>query len=236
MAIALDATSSSGEQDSVSSITLAHTVGTLSNGILILASGVRNSAVAYRHITGVTWNGSENFTVGKLQDGPAASRFLTGELWYLKAPSSGTHNIVVSYDGTVLIAEIGGISLSGVDQSNPIDATAGLSTTTGNPWTTSITTVANNSWIVNAIYTSSDNAILTNNSETSFFNVVTANVDQVGGAYRGPITPAGGTTTGWKNSPTGNDEGAMAVISLKPFVSTAVNATGFMTPNTSFWG
>lgn len=235
MAIAFDAKSNSGEVASLGSPfqkTWSHTVGSISNGILLVLSSVRNSNnSAYVHLTGVTYNGvALTKATGSPVDGPAASRYLSAEIWYLLNPASGTNNIVATYAAAVDTAYLQGASFSGVAQVNPIDANASLSTTTGNPWTTSITTVTNNDFIVNVIYSSSDFALSANNGETVLASTtltINHNPDQAAAAYKGPISPAAATTTGWNNSGAGNDEGAMAVVALKP-AATTVNSNFLM--------
>lgn len=227
MAIAFDAKTNSTEQLATSSVTLSMTIGGgLTNSILVVGSTLRNSGgAAYGHITGITWNTSENLTSAKRQDGITASRYLTAELWYVKNPTSGTHNIVVTYDRSVDRTVIGGISFQGVDQTSPIDATAGDANTAGVPFDVTITTVADNAWLVNALFTAHDTALSPDHGETTWWNISTANTDQAVAAYKGPITPAGATVTGWSDANTGADEGAMAVISLKPAASAATAVT-----------
>ena len=209
MDITVDATVASTRQTAVSSITLAMTVGTLVNGALVVGSSIRNSG-AFATVTGVTWNGTA-LTLAKRQDGPAASRHVTAELWYLLAPAPGTFNIVVTYSGTTTDAGIGGLSVSGVDQTNPIDATAGAAFLDATPIETTITTVADRAFVVNCMYTSDSAAVSPTQGETAFYNINF--VDQAAGAYKGPLTPAGSKTTGWSGA---LQDTALAVISLKP--------------------
>lgn len=221
-AIAFDAKANSTEQTAVSSITLSMTVGQINNGLLAVASQVRNSANStFTHISGITYNGVA-LTMAKQQDGPAASRYETAEIWYLVSPAWGTHNIIVTYSASVGIAVVGAVSLSGVSQTSPLDATAGLgSTPVSSPWTVDITTVNNNSWLVNSSYTSDDNDVSVNNGETSGWDVNTngAPGDRAVASYKGPITPAGATTTGWQDaSYGGSDDVAMAVASFTPAI------------------
>ena len=220
MAISFDNKAVSPETTSVSSITLSLTIGSISNGGLFVTSGIRNSTgAAFVTITGITWNGTENLTLAKRQDGPAASRFLTSEIWYLKNPTSGTHNIVVTYSGTIDRGVVGGISLAGVDQSTVIDVVNGFTGTgAAAPWTTTLTTTVDNDWLINSISTDSDIALTVNNGETQAHQVNTNGTpgDRVAAAYKGPLTPTGTFTTGWTNGISGADEVALAAISIKP--------------------
>lgn len=231
-AIAFDTKGNSTEQTAVSSITLSYTMGSVTNGALVVGSSVRNTSNAtFTHLSSVTYNGV-GMTSGKVQDAPtyAGQRYISAELWYLAGPASGAHNIVATYGASIQRGLIGGISFSGVDPTTPKDASAGSAYTdtssspSGDPWTTSITTVADNAWIVNVLYNSSDFDTHPNNGETVGWEITMNGGGDFGAdsAYKGPITPAGATTTGWVSG-SGGDETAIAAISLKPFVTAATD-------------
>lgn len=223
LAIAFDAKNNSTEQTSTSSITLSLTLGSVSNGLLVMGSSLRNSGGGvFRHITGATWNTSENLSSHVVQDGPSSARYLTAEIWSVKVPTSGTHNLVVTYAGTVDRAVIGGVHFSGVDQTTPVEASAGAQYLanpggTGDPWTVSITTITANAWIFNVIYNASDFDTAPSNGETIAWEVpMNSNGDYgCNAGYKGPIATPASTTTGW-SSGSGADEASIAGIAIKP--------------------
>lgn len=217
MANFLDNILASSENLDVSQITLSFTCGKLTNGILIVASQVRNSTNAtFSNITSVTFNGV-SLTLANAQNSTTGSRYESAEIWYLVNPPEGTFNIVVTYQSSVNFAAIGGMSFHGVDKKSPLDSTAGQTYTTleGNPWTVSITTITNNCLLINSIYNSSDSAISPNNGETEAWEVrVNSAGDSAAASYKLAVTPAGATTTGWNNGGAGADEAAMAVVAF----------------------
>ncbi len=130
----------------VSSSIFSHTVIGNTNGFLVVAVEFNpNSSYA---ITGITYDGAALIDTGWH---PSAS--LTGAIsvWYLFAPSAGTHNVVITAT-TPTIRHAIVASYTGVRQSGFPDASG-----TGNPdiittatthMAESVTTVADNSWVI----------------------------------------------------------------------------------------
>lgn len=83
-AVSNGATSSLG----ASSLTVAHTVGTGANAILIVEYSTRGTTSP----TSITYNGVALTQLSAISNGTV----VTSEIWYLKAPTTGTHNIVVT--------------------------------------------------------------------------------------------------------------------------------------------
>jgi hypothetical protein len=145
-AIAIDNTGVDlGNNGGTGSLTGAFTMGSVSNGLLTVCL-VGDVAGGADDITGVTYN-SVSMTLAAKRATANVSRFIYQ--YYLLAPASGAHNVVVtSTTNHYLIGTA--TSYSGVKQSAQPDASAtndtgGVNNTT---LTTSVTTVADNSWTV----------------------------------------------------------------------------------------
>ena len=150
MAIATDASSLTSSGGYSNSLTIPHTVAGADRLLLV---GVHcRSAVA--DVTGVTFNG-----VSMTLEGSNENTGVVGVQWYsLVAPATGTHDVVVSLGGYKLFSVVV-YSLTGVDQTTPIEATDFSATNLdgygpGLSW--SITTLTNNARIVTLAATKDD--------------------------------------------------------------------------------
>lgn len=147
-AIAYD--TAAGANLSGSTVTVPITIGTNDNRILVVGVGSDGSTTADYSASGVTYNSVAMTKINGFQY--TANGWDGGydwiSLWYLIAPDTGSHNIVVSFTTTPDNgASAIGISLYGVVQQAP---EANGSTTNNNvtPVTCSITTQTNNAWVV----------------------------------------------------------------------------------------
>ena len=158
-------------------LTVAYTVSGGSNELL-LACTVGDTS---DHLTGVTYNGVAMTLVAKAAT--ANTRWMY--LHYVLGPASGTHNFVFTSSGGYVIPVA--TEYSGVRQSSQPDASASNNNTSASI-TTSVTTVANNSW---AALCQGDN----NSSAAGTGSTLRA----IGAAFgdvalydnNGPVTPAG---------------------------------------------
>lgn len=138
--IAFDsATSSSDTSGSATTLTYAHT-NTGSN--LILFVGVSISSGSDLN-TGVTYNANAMSLAGKIQrNGGASYEYL----WYLVAPTTGAHNVVVTLSSGANIGS-GAVSYTGAKQTGQPDS-ANTGTTAGTSLSVSTTVVLPNCWLV----------------------------------------------------------------------------------------
>ena len=140
MAIAHDATSSdnnSTEGWSSTTITWSHTC-TGSDRILFVYVRAHTSDV----VTGITYDSSAMTQIAKVQR--TSDRW--NYLYYIVAPSTGANNIVVT--ASEAIAYIcDASSYTGANQTGVPDAST-TQNATGTSVTTTLTTIANNSWII----------------------------------------------------------------------------------------
>jgi hypothetical protein len=137
--ITLDTATSSANTSTGTTITWSHTCSG-PNRLLFVGFGFRGDAAIT--LSGITYNGVALTKIRSDSSGPSVS-----EIWYLVAPPTGAHSIVVT-----LAADIssqfgrggaGAISFNGVDQTNPLDSQAGRIVVTSANQSVDITTVAN---------------------------------------------------------------------------------------------
>lgn len=127
------------------SATQAHTISG-SNSLLVVTVGTLNNVTVT-----ATYN---DVSMKKAVEARNASGAYS-TIFYLVNPDTGNNNIQVNFSGTPN-GTFGGVSFTGVDQVNPIDATA---TTTGTAQNKSlnITTNYNNSFLIDSCNASTGN-------------------------------------------------------------------------------
>lgn len=136
--IGFNAATYSGYVASGTSLTFAHTTSSSTNGAMTACVKGDFSDI----ITGATYNGVSMTLVGKLVNGG-----LWTYMYYLLNPAAGTHNVVVSASGTSFLIQAEVETLIGVKQtSNPTTSTT--SSNTSAPLTTTRTSTADGSWMV----------------------------------------------------------------------------------------
>ncbi len=100
-------------------------------------------------MSSITYGGT-SLTLAIAEDGGDADNQRV-ELWYLAGASVGTADVVVTFGSYVNPDGVVAVNLTGVDQNDPIGATAGESATSGTDATTSIATLNANSLIFGAV-------------------------------------------------------------------------------------
>jgi hypothetical protein len=202
MAIAYDAESVALKAPSgTGPLTFAHTC---TGSDLILFCGC--FATAGDVVTGITYNSVAMTLIGKVANGSEQAY-----LYYLINPTTGANNISVSWSGSTIL-RAHGVSYTGAKQSGVPDANS-TATGTGTSLASSVTTVADNCWVI-AMYraagdiTAGSGTTLRGTSTTS--NILDSN---------GAVTPAGSKTINANSSISG---GMAAVIaSFAPYVASS---------------
>src|SRR3989441_726250 len=138
--IAFDAGASTS--GSAASFTVAHTTSG-ANRLLLVGVTIRTDAG--QTVSSITYAGAGLTFVRA--DTIAAS--VRSELWYRIAPATGSNNVVVTLSASAKAA-VGAISLTGVDQTAPVDAQNGATGTSATPSVT-VTTVTDGAWVVDAL-------------------------------------------------------------------------------------
>lgn len=188
-AIAHDADSKIGAASTTSPATWNHTC-TGSNGLLVamfevktttntFISGLYNS-IAMTHLAGAS-----------IVDATNAIAF---DYWYKIGPSTGSNAISISFTTGASRRLIGvATSLTGVSAQDASNTASGtVSGSTPQP-SVSVTTVADNCWVIGGTGVNDNGALSAGGSQTLFnqFNDGTTPFHTIAGSYRGPVTPAG---------------------------------------------
>ena len=139
MAIALDATSNSGNTTGTLTATLSHTISG-SNTILFVAT-INNNATPTT-VTGVTYNGVAMTNIGWQKTNTGSTLWIY--LWYIINPTTGANNIVATKSGTFWGIVIKWVSFTGVKQSAQPDSSSTSWPTTTTSYAPTTTTVADN--------------------------------------------------------------------------------------------
>jgi hypothetical protein len=215
-AIAFDATFSSSGTGVT--LTYTHTVGAgLSNSILVV--GVEGFFGPGNTVSGITYN---SVALTKIRSDNNGVNAAASDLWFLLSPAAGANSVVVTMSASVTIVA-GSVSFSGVAQTGTIDAQTGSTVTgTHSSHSDTITTIADNAWIMDGVATSSaGGAPVAGGSQTQRWNV---NITNFGaGSTLGPVTPAGATAISWSfTSYTGAS--CHSVVSLTPAVAAIITA------------
>lgn len=187
MAIAFDTATVQVFASGASPQTWSHTcTGT---NLVLLVFLIDQSATA----TGITYNGvaMTSLISGTSSGGSPYS------CWGLVNPATGAHTVSVAYTGTTTVRGFSA-SYSGVKQTGLPDAsTAAGASSSASPFSHSITTVADSSWIVAACDEEAGVAssmTAGTNMTSRQTNVSVGNFALMIGDTNGPITPAGSTS------------------------------------------
>ena len=207
MAIAFDAASNSGFQTTTTPYSWSHTC-TGSNRLLTVGIA---GWVAGVTVTGITYNG---VALTKIRSDLHSNTLFRSEMWALVNPASGSNTITVTWSGAPNDSLASAISLTGVDQTTPNDADNGATGGVTTDATATITTVADNAWLVNIVASNTASATWTVGAgQTQVLNTGTTN--WAGASYEGPVTPAGATVMNFTVSG-GGKNWATSAASFKP--------------------
>jgi len=201
-------------QGSASSFTWSHTT-TGSNRLLVVGVAIRDTG---------------NPTVSSITYGGVGLTFIRAdtllgsvrsELWYLVGPASGSNNIVVTLSSSANAA-MGAVSLTGVEQSSPLDAHNGGTGTSTAPSTT-VTTVSDNAWVIdNVAFRSTGTNAPTATAGSGQTERWSAYYDgsamqqnvRSKGSTEGPKSPAGSVVMDWSLS--ASVDWAISAAAFKP--------------------
>ncbi|NTW31101.1 MAG: hypothetical protein HGB12_00430 [Bacteroidetes bacterium] len=200
--IALDATSSAVAGPE-SSKTWSHTC-TGSNLILIVGTEVRGNGTA---VTSLTYNGVAMTQIGSPLVG-STLYYDKIQLFYLIAPATGTHDIVLTHNGSYVGATA--VSYTGVKQSGQPDASTEQGPSSNGTYTTTLTTIANNCWTILLCHYANSGG--TGGTGTTYLNLESMNIRMF--HSNGAITPAGSTSLQTIGTP--NDYVCHKMISIAP--------------------
>ena len=213
--ITFDAASSWTTGSSVSSITFTQVIGASSNEMLFVCALSTNNDLS------ATYD-SVSMTKEQTQYDSGDNRYLS--LFALPAPMSGSHSVVVSGTGSEAILQAGASSYSGVNQSTTLDAVTSSSTSQDeSSYSTTILTVANNTWATLCVRVISGGNGLAAGTNTTFRSTSS---NTAIGDNNTAITPAGSYTMTVTDA--NGDAGFYSIMaSFAPQVAANTNAPTF---------
>ncbi len=213
MAIAFDNATAAASGASVSSLTFSYTVGSgLQNSLLLV--GAEYYSVGFLAVTSITYNAVNLALIQRNNNGSAAA---TVEVWGLANPASGAHNVIITLAGTIAGNIIGTArSYQNCPQTSFVDSqstTPNVVTGTHSSQSTSVTTVAPNTWLVD--FLAEQNTAPTAGGSQA--NAVSANGGSTWGASsdRGPILVPASTAMSWTFTST-STASAQSVVGISP--------------------
>lgn len=222
--IAAAATTTGSSNGPISSLSVAHTTGTGSNRLMLVALNYEDDGTAGINISGVTYGGVPLSLVLSRN----STQEVVTQVWRLVAPASGTANVVVT--GTGIASDdslhVGVTTFTGVDQTTPL-GTAVANSGTGTAASVSVTAAAGD--LVYATMALDDSRTSTSAAgQTDLFNAIqgTANNDGVRAVASTKAGAAGTVTSSWT---TGSDAWSTVSVPIKP-ATTSSSLTFTQTP------
>ena len=227
-AIALDGTSNGSASDTttVSSLSWSHVVTSATNGLISVATAAKDSIDAERLVSGVTYNAD---ALTKVREDDELTQNITSGLWYRVTPDVGTLTVAITYAGTVSGVMGGAVSLTGVDQTTPVDA-SNTATASGGDQTPAVTTVAANSWTMDSsVGLEQLNLAYTNGgAQTTLYIYEISLSGAANSGYFGPQVSPGTVTYTWTCTGIGcaANDWISSIVSYAPVAEAGGAATG----------
>jgi hypothetical protein len=227
MAIAFDNVGSGANIAGNSTWNWSHTCAG-SNLILVVGIGIVDTNGTPALVSTITY-GAQNF-VKIRRDANGNANF--SELWYLIAPLTGANTITVQLSAVPAQSAGGGsISLTGVAQSNPIDA-QNTANGVGTSASGTVTTVTNNAWIIDVVNdNANDMATATaGGSQLKRYAISESGASRsTFGSTRGAVTPTGATTMTWTGITAG--QWGQSLVAVKPVGAGGGGNSSWLTVN-----
>ena len=222
--IALDVASNSGGKSSVSSYSWSHTC--TGSNLLLVVGDAHWSSTNNRTVTGITYN-SDSLTFIRTDEN-SDIYFFRSTLYYRVAPDTGgAYTVAVTLSGTMSNGAGGAVSYTGAKQTGQPDAHNGANAYTGKTQSTTVTTVADNSWVAGVLVVVSHPTC----GNTQRWNV-NSGYYWAGSDTNAPKTPAGSQTMSWTQA--SNAIWAISAASFAPAVAAAPTIS--VTPTSKAWG
>lgn len=200
--------------DSAANINSFSHTSTGSNLVLVVGASYNDGSES---ITGITYNGVALTKIRR--DTTGAPVDITTELWYLKAPATGANTVAITYTNNPTQRRHWAMTLTGIDQTTPLDAQNG-GIGTAATISTVVTTVADNAWVVDSVMYNETDVLTVGAGQTQRLNAVQGTTKRLA-SHEGPKTPAGAVTMSWTGA-SGVDDWAISAASFAPAVAGAV--------------
>lgn len=224
--IAFDA-ASSAQAGSGSSLSWSHTCSG-SDRLLVVGTNSGDFSAGDRVVNSITYNGVNLTKIRSDDSGNSRS-----EIWYLVNPALGANTVQVNFAGGVSEMQAGAISLTGVDQSSPLDANNGATGSSSSP-SVNVTTIADNAWVLDSLLVENTPSISVGAGQTSRWSEDNAN-SRGRGSTEGPKTPAGSVTMSWSLGSSENWRLSAASFATSPVLTVsppALDLTAAWLPST----
>jgi prepilin-type N-terminal cleavage/methylation domain-containing protein len=220
--IASDSQSSAYAGDATS-LTFSHTIGGGSDRVLVVGVSIETCG-PYATVSSITYGGKSLSYLNSAQ--VTSSNDCRGrvELYYLleaNMPGAGPFNVVVTATGSCDALAAGAISLTGVAQQAP-EASNTHANDAQTSISTSITTLTNGAWLVDAVHSGNPNTFTANSGQSVRYDRPTSTSEIAGGTLL--VTTAGNVSLGWSNS--GANRLAQAVAAFAPATGCLTGGTG----------
>ena len=187
-----------------STLSFAHTTANTANRVLLVGVSMNITNASTTALTGVTYNGAALTFVGAHNDANNTRRV---EMWYLLAPSTGTHQVIVTINipAAVSIGMVAGATtFTGVDQTVPLGTFTSADGANGGNSQLDAPSVVNG-MILDTLATDGTQTITVSSPQTSQWNARSANntnpdVRGTGSSRTGaPSVPISETFSGTSN-------------------------------------
>jgi hypothetical protein len=217
MSLAIDTTTTDingAHQLALGTTSWSHTC-TGSNLVLIVNLAVWNNGGTAAGMTTVTYGAQSMTLVGT---GASNGSFYT-EQWQLIAPSTGAHTILGTQVGTSDAIKTSAVSLTGADQTTPVDVSTSTTGTAGSV-TAALTLGTANEYMIDIVnHLSANNP--SSHSDTQVLNDASLGVN--GASQYGLKTSSGSQSMSW-TYPDPGDAWAYSVLAIKA-ASSSVNVS-----------
>jgi len=224
MSLAVDNTASLYDitfRSSGYSYTKSFTMGSVSNGLLVVAAGMWLNGGTPPNTPSVKF-GTQSMTLVTGTNTP--SNGMRVDIWKLVAPTAGTANVTLTISSNMNMMGVGIISFSGADQTTPIDV-SGIATGTAGSVTKSLTTTNANEYLIDATAHFSANTPSAH-SGTALLNPTGLSEPFAGVQYAAAAT-AGSNSMSW-TFPDPGDNWGYAIAAINPASGGGGgNTTGF---------
>lgn len=211
--ITFDAQSSSS--GTATPLQWSHTIGSGDNRLLVVGIAIE-SATTEVTCSSVTYDG-ESLTKIDEQSVESSSVYMNSSLWYIREanlPSTGAYQISATLSSTPSAVQGGGISLANVDQGT-YDASAKNSTTSGDTLSQNITTVKDDSWLVDVIGCGNAGTFTADSGQTERYDLQGGTTATGAGSTKA-VASAGSTSSGWTYV-SGSNRMSMVVAAFAPY-------------------
>jgi parallel beta-helix repeat protein len=216
--VTFDRLTTNTSSDSRSAAAFSHTIGSscATDGVLVVICATRGD----QGVTAVTYDGQPLTEEVSGRAGTASGDEWVS-IWYLTDPPLGTNTVAVTYGGSGSPSMVASLSYFGVDQADPIGATASASMTTDSALVTvDIDTTVADSVVVGGLAHhggDTDPHEVSGDVTAELYDIASGNATSTDSTYAGGeivTTTAGTYTFEWTSAEA--DDWAIACVELKP--------------------